>query len=161
MTFEDVAKQGFCKTFINLPVTWRNYCLEGNWETLYQEATAAMKPGQWLSNYLKALTAKDYEFELMLSQRVGPQDEEDEGIWHDDASRDMAFSLSLTLDELAVSGGTLGLRKKNDLSNLIEIPTQKYGTLLCFPTGKYGWDHKIARVTQGKRLVLVGWLTFK
>lgn len=149
---------------VDIPPKWRNLVQNDEYDTLYEECLLATETGQWLHKHLKSLTTEvlgkgDFSLELMLAKRQGPQDEEDEGIWHDDASRDLAFSLSLNESPQTIVGGELGLRRKQNPQEISFIETQPWGTMLVFHTGKKGWDHKITRVTSGNRLVLVGWLT--
>lgn len=161
----DDFSKGFLKTTVEIPVSLQNLIQKGQFEEVYKEFICAMDDGQFLSNILKSLFPESYKdrpfsHELMLSLRSGPQDEEEEGIWHDDSSRDLIFSLSLTRESEIVRGGHLSLRKMVNRDEVTSIATQPFGTLLFFPSGKSGWEHKISRVTSGNRLVLVGWLTF-
>lgn len=80
----------------------------------------------------------------------------DEGIWHDDGSRYMAFTISLTKEHHLVEGGNLLFRKKGQ-SELTKLPTPEFGVMTLFLTGHYGYEHKIQRVEDGERIVLVGW----
>ena len=76
--------------------------------------------------------------------------------WHIDlgqgatASRKLGFSLQLT-DGNAYDGGDLELHNANvEAAALREI-----GTLIVFPSY---WLHRVAPVTRGSRLVVVGWV---
>lgn len=163
---KETFSSGFLKAEVAIPLSLQNLIAEGQWECAYREFICAMEDGQFLSKALKPLfppefSSKSFDYELMLSLREGPQAEDQEGIWHDDSSRDLIFSLSLTKDYEQISGGVLSLRKYEDKNQIIEIQTQPFGTMLFFPSGKGGWEHKIGRVTSGNRLVLVGWLTFQ
>ncbi|MCR9205300.1 MAG: 2OG-Fe(II) oxygenase [Halobacteriovoraceae bacterium] len=154
------------KTTVNIPLSLQNQIADKAYENLYREFVGAMDDGQFLSKCLKGLFPasfrdRPFDFELMLSLRAGPQDEDQEGIWHDDSSRDLIFSLSLTESFETIEGGELSLRKLDQKDQIIQISTQSFGTLLFFPSGNGGWEHKISRVKAGNRLVLVGWLTFR
>lgn len=164
MEKEGLRESGFKVFQLDLPLTWGKMVDERDFEQLYSHCLSAMNDGQLLSNVLKPhfldLT-KDtkFDYELMLALREGPQTLDDEGIWHDDASRDMAFSLSLNSRPEDIIGGNLHIRSKEFPENNFNIPTQPWGNIIIFATGRYGWDHKVNRVTHGNRLVLVGWLS--
>jgi len=92
--------------------------------------------------------------EFIISYRDATNDWEEDGIWHDDGSRILAFSLSLT--KVKPEGGFLGIRKKGEES-FVSIPTPDYGKMIIFKTGVEGYEHKIHRVTKGSRLIIAGW----
>lgn len=92
--------------------------------------------------------------DTMISLRDSDNEFEEDGIWHDDGSRVFAFSLSLTLGE--VQGGRLGIKRRGS-ENFSLVPTPSFGGIILFLTGIYGFEHKIHKVTKGKRLILVGW----
>lgn len=92
--------------------------------------------------------------EHIIAIRSAPKDED--GIWHDDGSRYMAFSLSLNINPLHICGGNLLLRKKG-CPEVTTIAPPKFGTLLIFLTGQYGFEHKVEQVTEGERIVAAGW----
>ncbi len=166
MKKEGSHTSGFAHYQIDLPLKWTKLVQDGDYDQLYNDAMAAMNEGQFLSNFLKPhfleLTGRSgYSHELMLALREGPQSQDDEGIWHDDASRDLAFSLSLNHRPESIKGGDLHLRNKDSREKVTTLDTQLWGTIIIFATGRYGWEHKISRVTLGNRLVLVGWLTSK
>ena len=155
---------GHCILSAEPTASWRKLVQDADYDGLYKECLMAIKSGHWLGNLLESLTIEilgqsSFTVELMLAKRSGPQDKEEEGIWHDDASRDLAFSLSLNDSPDLIEGGLIGLRRKDEPEAPSFIPTQKWGDLIVFHTGKRGWDHKVTRVTHGNRLVLVGWLT--
>lgn len=96
------------------------------------------------------------EIEFIISKRSATDEWEEDGIWHDDGSRILAFSLSLTTE--MPSGGVLEIRKKGTLySSFINTPA--YGTMIVFKTGVDGFEHKINAVTKGERLIIAGWCT--
>lgn len=166
MLLERMKCDGHFTKELDVPSSWRNLVQKNDFDSLYRESLNATQSGQWLDNHLKSITSKvlgqnEFSLELMLAHRIGPQDEEHEGIWHDDGSRDLAFSLSLNENHKSIAGGALGLRKKELPQQTQFINTQPWGTMIVFHTGKRGWEHKITRVTHGNRLVLVGWLTLR
>jgi hypothetical protein len=150
----DLKLNGFCKHQFDLPGHVLDAVKNCEWEFIDQYFSESLNSGE-LKNILSQFFAyKNAEHILAIRDSQNP-DEED-GIWHDDGSRDLAFSLSLTIEN--VIGGELGIRKKNTQEHTL-IPTQKFGTLLIFATGKMGFEHKTHKVLQGKRVVLAGWLT--
>lgn len=104
----------------------------------------------FLSNFLEF-----NHLEHIIAIRSAPDDED--GIWHDDGSRLMAFSLSLNLDPESIEGGELLFRKKADLNTVITIKPAPFGTIFLFLTGQFGFDHKVNQVTKGERKVVAGW----
>ena len=94
------------------------------------------------------------EIEFIISLRSAQNDWEEDGIWHDDGSRKLAFSLSLT--QVPPEGGVLELRKKGTkISNFLVTPA--FGQMIVFKTGTSGYEHKINAVTRGSRLIIAGW----
>lgn len=92
--------------------------------------------------------------EFIISLREAQNEWEEDGIWHDDGSRIMAFSLSLTQHK--PGGGILEFRKKGELQSQ-KIETPDFGKMIIFKTGIDGYEHKINAVTQGSRLIIAGW----
>lgn len=124
-----------------------------NWPELDQLAAT------WLSaaGSLRLTLSKYCRFnsiEHILALRSHP---DDEGIWHDDGSRLMAFSLSLTLNHHDVQGGEIFIRAKENEQNSHQFSTQPLGTLIIFNTGRDGYEHRVSAVKSGERLVLAGW----
>ena len=100
----------------------------------------------------------DYEIDFIehiISLRDSENEWEEDGIWHDDGSRVLAFTLSLTTGP--IEGGILEFRKKDQIQSQ-KIHTHPYGTVIVFKTGIMGYEHKINAVTKGKRLIIAGWL---
>lgn len=112
---------------------------------------------EFIQKRLAPILAGHKEFnhiEHILSYRHGDDPFEEDGIWHDDGSRVLAFSLSLNVFG-EISGGSLGFRKKGEESQ--ELGPFPPGTLLIFNTGQDGYEHRTARVISGERLVCAGW----
>lgn len=130
-------------------------CIESkDWSTLDNIAAKWLAP----SGELRQILLKYCDFtsiEHILALRSAP---DDEGIWHDDGSRLLAFSLSLTLRPEDVQGGSIYLRQKGSEQGH-QYPTQPPGTLIIFNTGRDGYEHRVSAVTSGERLVLAGWCT--
>lgn len=100
------------------------------------------------------------EIEHMLALRKGPEDQELEGIWHDDSSRHFAISLSLSLTPELICGGELEIRRFREEESMNSLSgSRPFGLASVFLTGKYGFEHRTRRVTSGNRLVLVLWVS--
>lgn len=149
--------QGFCLEILNIPDKIRHLVLFEDWPELDKEFQRLTSKGGLIHNtLLKYIYFKDIEFMISIRDSANPWEED--GIWHDDGSRILAFSLSLTLDHQNIEGGTLGIRRKGE-EEFIEIPTPPFGTMIIFLTGVHGHEHKIHQVTKGRRLVIAGWCT--
>lgn len=145
---------GHLKYAIELEPKVQQLVLAQDWSALDQLAKTWLGPSGKIHDKL----AQHCDFtstEHILALREAP---DDEGIWHDDGSRLMAFSLSLTLNHQAVIGGEIMLREKGQI-NGVNYPTQPWGTLIIFNTGRDGYEHRVSAVHTGKRLVLAGWCT--
>jgi hypothetical protein len=111
----------------------------------------------YIEESLKPLFKRYKDFnhiEHIISYRCGEDPYEEDGIWHDDGSRVLAFSLSLNVFG-EIQGGSLGFRKKGQSAT--ELGPYPPGTLLIFQTGMDGFEHRTARVIKGERLVCAGW----
>ena len=97
----------------------------------------------------------------MLAVRQGPEDEELEGIWHDDSSRSVAISLSLNSNPEDIQGGQLLMRRFENKEEVLTIAPRPMGAGHIFATGQQGWEHKTCRVTYGNRLILVLWISLE
>jgi hypothetical protein len=128
-----------------------------DWPAVDKIISLALAPKAGLWNYLQSFgTFKNTEF--IIAIRDGANEDEEDGIWHDDGSRNFAFSLSLTLNEKSIEGGNLGLRKKGE-ANFNLIPTPSFGDGIIFLTGVHGYEHKIHQVIKGRRIIIAGWLS--
>lgn len=124
-----------------------------SWPELDQLAAAWLSPTGTLRSILSEYCGFN-SIEHILALRSHP---DDEGIWHDDGSRLMAFSLSLTLDHYNVQGGEIFIRAKENELDCHQFSTQPLGTLIIFNTGRDGYEHRVSAVKSGERLVLAGW----
>jgi hypothetical protein len=149
----DLKKFGYCKLQYNLPEFVKTYVIEENWELLDTYFQKELMPSGSLYRTLTQLIRID-NIEHMLSLRQAP---DEDGIWHDDGSRELGFSLSLCLDSKSIKNGAFLLKRK-DSENLISLPPGNFGTLTCFQTGLAGYEHKVEATKAGKRLMLVGWI---
>lgn len=156
----DLRTNGYIKTRIELPEDWLKLVRSENWEQLDKEVQLFTSvESSIVESPLTSLLKSFCEFEsieFIISIRDAKNEWEEDGIWHDDGSRKLAFSLSLTENSEQVSGGVLEIRKKgNEIG--IEIPPFAYGEVVVFLTGTSGFEHKINQVTKGRRIIIAGW----
>ncbi|EQC43848.1 2OG-Fe(II) oxygenase [Bacteriovorax sp. Seq25_V] len=144
---------GYLITTLNLPPLVRELVKQEDWTALDSLMFEYTAPGGLIFETMaKYCDVKIMEF--IISLRESKNEWEEDGIWHDDGSRILAFSLSLTTD--APEGGVLEIRKKNtELSEKIKTP--KWGNMIIFKTGIHGFEHKINKVEAGRRLIIAGW----
>lgn len=124
-----------------------------DWRKLDDLFKEACKPSGILWNFLQQYL--DFHgLEHIIAIRSAPDDED--GIWHDDGSRILGFSLSLTKNSDSVVGGLLELKKKDEEMGL-SLKTRPLETILIFLTGVYGYEHRVTAVREGRRIVIAGW----
>lgn len=148
-------EQGFCILQIELPKELRSNVLAENYEAIDHCFHRLLDRSGQLYELLYQFSPYDFShIEHIISLRDAKNSWEEDGIWHDDGSRVLAFSLSLNHGHC--EGGTLEFRRKgNTFSHKIKTPP--YGHMIIFKTGIDGYEHKINRVTKGKRLIIAGW----
>lgn len=149
-----LLKTGFKKVILNLPEVVINSVKSKNWADLDQEAFKLCRKDGLIFKELQ----KIHEFETvehLINVRQGPDDED--GIWHDDGSRFIAFSLSLNFSPTDIEGGELFLRKKGDKNEMVTLTPLPFGEMIIFLTGQYDFEHKVGRVALGERICLAGW----
>lgn len=131
------------------------YCHEKKWQSLDDTFLKETKKGKPLFELLNFFHPID-SIEFIISLRESKNEWEEDGIWHDDGSRQIAFTLSLTHSEEIQEGGILEIKRKEDsLSH--SIPTPPFGHIIIFLTGIHGYEHKINKVEKGSRLIIAGW----
>lgn len=149
----------FIERDIALPEIFYQLVKEENYQDLDQVYQQSLKPQGFLWNFLKDHC--DFEYlEGIIALRTAPEDEE--GIWHDDGSRVMGFSLSLNFSPESIEGGELLLRprfqfKDHEDTGATHFSVRPYGRIVLFKTGQEHFEHRVTRVKKGKRLVLAGW----
>ncbi len=124
-----------------------------DWSKIDQYFFAAEGPQGALFEFLKSYVELT-SLEHIISIRSAPGDED--GIWHDDGSRILGFTLSLTVAPEEIVGGHLRFRKKGE-EKYQSLPTRPLGEMLIFKTGIYGFEHMVSAVTKGKRILIAGW----
>jgi hypothetical protein len=139
-----------------------------DWAALDAAIAHETRPGGVIFERLRP-HARFASIEHIISIRATtPEYADEDGIWHDDGSRVLAFSLSLTLAPEAIEGGRLQIRRRGltpqgaqtpeDAADA-EIQTPPFGTMIVFATGQSGYEHRIRAVTRGERVIIAGWCT--
>jgi hypothetical protein len=133
----------------------RSYVHEENWSLLDDEFKKLCQKDGDLFRFLSSF--HDFNsIEFIISIRDSQNEWEEDGIWHDDGSRVFAFSLSLNFNPELIAGGRLGIRRKGS-DHYDEIKTPGFGDIILFLTGESGFEHKIHKVTEGRRIIIAGW----
>ena len=151
-----LKKQGFCTSSIDLPEHLYSDVKSENFRNIDEIFKKLLRKNGELFNWLVQFTPYSIDhIEHIISLRDADNEWEEDGIWHDDGSRVLAFSLSLTIEK--PEGGILEIRPKGATESY-KIPTPDYGTIIVFKTGQDLFEHKINKVNKGKRLIIAGWL---
>lgn len=145
----------FYQISLNLPEDIRLAVIAEDWITLDRLLERETKAGGTIYHAISAFIAIE-QVEHIIAIRRGGDDED--GIWHDDGSRQLAFTLSLVEDLDQLQGGILQLRPKNKPATLELIPTPAYGTLTIIKTGHHGFEHCLLKVQKGLRIICAGWI---
>jgi len=101
--------EGFSLKDIQLNSAIKKAVLSKNYDELDRLIHIETKPGGIIFDTLKCFCPVN-EIEFIISLRESHNEWEEDGIWHDDGSRILAFSLSLTVNK--PEGGVLEFRKK-------------------------------------------------
>jgi hypothetical protein len=149
---------GHCFVELKLPEEVKRSVEARDWAKLDAEIARETKSGGVIFRALSEFS-KFTEIEFIIAIRSSEIAPDDDGIWHDDGSRCLAFSLSLTLDPSMLEGGRLQIRKLPSTVEPPGIPTPPFGTMIVFATGQAGFEHRILRVSQGERVIIAGWCT--
>lgn len=151
-----LKNQGFCLTSIKLPPRLERLIEAENFSEIDTIFEKLLRNKGELFEFLTQFSPYIIEkIEHIISLRDAKDPNQEDGIWHDDGSRVLAFSLSLTKNQ--VKGGVLEFKHKNSLESF-KIKTPAYGEIIIFKTGHEDFEHKINKVTHGKRLIIAGWL---
>jgi hypothetical protein len=156
---EVVSTEGYHLTQIVLPPAVALAVQNRNWIELDQLIAHEVIAGGVVFEELRKYSQFS-SIEFIISIRSSLQEPDDDGIWHDDGSRLLAFSLSLTIDPNEIEGGVLEIRKRSPHPSQSScLSTPLFGTMIVFATGQLGFEHKINKVTQGERIIIAGWCT--
>jgi hypothetical protein len=149
----ELLENGFVIARFPMAIEVLDHLQKRNWTELDQYFLNISKEDGILRNFLNDFL--DYNtLEHIISIRTAPDDEN--GIWHDDGSRFLGFSLSLNLNHESIEGGDLIFRKKSSTEAHVFSP-RPYGTIILFLSGLSGYEHMVSAVTKGERIVIAGW----
>lgn len=126
-----------------------------NWGQVDRLCSGLALQGGNLFETLRPLAGQK-RIEFIINVRDARNPWEEDGIWHDDGSRIMAFTMGLNLRPETITGGNLLIRRKGDKDALSFSPPG-FGELIVFRTGVDGYEHKVQAVVEGLRVVMAGW----
>ena len=152
---KDLKEQGYFTAQLELDETLRELANQKKLIELDHEFETLTQYKGGLRDFLNFF-CEYTDIEYIVSYRSGDNPDEEDGIWHDDGSRKLAYTISLTTEE--IEGGELLIRTKNS-PTYSTLPTQSFGTILVFHTGQNGFEHKVSKVKLGDRIITAGWLT--
>lgn len=158
-----IRSDGYVIVRPELPEWIREQVIQRNWVELDRCVGRETLPDGAIFRELRKYS--DFsQIEFIISIRSSRIEPDEDGIWHDDGSRVLAFSLSLTLEPHKIEGGRLEIRKKAlDLSQVSAkgqaLLTPPFGEMIVFATGWLGFEHRIYRVIEGERIIIAGWCT--
>lgn len=154
-----LQERGFIKMHLAFPREFKTAVTNCNWEKIDSLLFEYLSPEGFLNHLISNFQHFNYT-EHIIAIRSAETDED--GIWHDDGTREIAFTWSLN-DDPNLEGGELLFRKKGFEGNseLHSITPPKAETLIIFLTGKFGFEHKVNKVTNGKRKTIAGWCSIE
>ncbi|MCT4641112.1 MAG: 2OG-Fe(II) oxygenase [Bacteriovoracaceae bacterium] len=148
------TKKAYFKDQVHIDTILINYIKAQQFEKVDSYFQQQFSPKGNLRNYL--LNFLPFEnIEFIISIRNAKNEWEEDGIWHDDGSRKLAFSLSIYKSD-PIQGGILEIRQKGKKESE-KISPFDFGQIIIFKTGYHNFEHKINAVTKGKRIVIAGW----
>jgi hypothetical protein len=160
-----ISSRGYVTAEIALPPAIRGFVAARNWVALDQAIAHEVIPSGLIFAELQK-HARFSQIEFIIAIRSSLEYPDEDGIWHDDGTRLLAFSLSLTFDPETIEGGRLEIVRRGSHGSQAQaqaqvqvISTPPYGTMIIFATGQQGYEHKINRVTRGERIIIAGWCT--
>lgn len=151
--YNQLMSEGFLELEFELKPIIKELVISENYLELDQFFKNECQPKGNLYQFLNAIFPINH-LEHIIAVRSSPDDED--GIWHDDGSRHLGFSLSLNIDPATILGGNLEFKLKTN-SNAHIFSPRRYGTIIIFLTGQFGYEHKVTRVEVGVRKVIAGW----
>jgi hypothetical protein len=156
---QDLESRGYFTISLSPPVEVLAAVKGRDWLALDRVMNSQTRAGGIVFEALRPY-ADFTQIEFIISIRSSLEAPDEDGIWHDDGSRLLAFSLSLTFDPAEIEGGRLEIRRRGANPGPAEsIPTPRCGTMIVFATGVQGFEHKINRVVRGERIIIAGWCT--
>jgi len=154
----EIRQLGYQLQPLVLPSPIHEFVQSRDWSSLDDAIAKEVVCGGVIFEYLRSLIFFS-QIEFIISIRSSLKEPDDDGIWHDDGSRILAFSLSLTRNPDEIVGGVLEIRKKGDSIRSAKLSTPPFGTMIVFATGVDGFEHKIGSVHKGERIIIPGWCT--
>lgn len=156
-----LASQGCFAAQVALPATIQQRVGQRDWPALDAEIRTETLPGGSIFEALQSYGLANFsQIEFIISIRSSLEYPDEDGIWHDDGTRVLAFSLSLTLEPALVEGGRLEIRRRfTESATTAVFATPCFGEMIVFATGHQGFEHRITRVTAGERIIIAGWCT--
>tara|TARA_Y100000780_G_scaffold155505_1_gene140092 strand:+ start:124301 stop:124783 length:483 start_codon:yes stop_codon:yes gene_type:complete len=148
-------KNGFFSDKLTLPEELKEATINKNWGQVDAICERLIVPTGLLFQYLSPYAGQK-RIEFIISIRDSKNEWEEDGIWHDDGSRILAFSMGLNLNPDSIEGGQLLLRKKGE-QEYSSIPPMEFGEIIVFKTGISNYEHMVKAVTKGHRIVMAGW----
>ncbi len=153
----ELTEHGFIKFHLPFPSEFKEVVNTCNWEVVDQLIFKYLSKGELLHSVITHYQVFNFS-EHIIAIRDAATDED--GIWHDDGSREIAFTWSLNDDD-QLEGGELLFRSKSNSSQLESISPPPRETLIIFLTGKSGFEHKVNQVTKGRRKTIAGWCSLE
>lgn len=146
----------FVRDKLALPEALSESVKTKNWGQVDRLCADLTRPGGAVFEKLFPLAGQK-RMEYIVSVRDAENPWEEDGIWHDDGSRILAFSMGLNLDPGDIKGGELLIRAKGSQDEAHEIAPLAMGEIVVFKTGVDGYEHKVRAVSKGVRIVAAGW----
>src|SRR4051794_39222193 len=111
MSLELLESRGYFLLPITLPAHLTERVAARDWSGLDQALGEETRPGGAIYQALSPFAGFS-EIEHIISIRSSRELPDEDGIWHDDGSRILAFSLSLSLEHEKIEGGRLEIRRR-------------------------------------------------
>ena len=148
---------GHFQHIVHLSACYQQFIEQERWQELDKQLETELLPQHILHDFFSLFGVIE-KTEHIIAVRSELEDED--GIWHDDGSRDLAFTLSFNKDPKMIQGGEFLLRKKGELEPIVLAPPP-WGVLTVILTGKMGFEHRVLKVKKGRRIVCAGWINYK
>jgi hypothetical protein len=127
---EELGQNGHFKAKLELSDALKTSVISCDWNALDAHFQKLTSPQAELFSFLHQF--EDFKsIEFIISIRNAENPWEEDGIWHDDGSRKLAFSLFLNLKPQDIKGGILEIRKKENKESF-KIPSGEMGEMIIF-----------------------------